>query len=143
QILPIANLPPGVAGPLSQCRIEPCQYVIPFSYHSQAALGHLDLELPGDLLLTVSASVEDRPYSQASTIESATLRPIHAKVRHDRRYGAGAALALGAGVHPLTLRYDLLVNRSNVDDTRSTLDYDNKNFTKHLVSLEVAYGKLW
>jgi tetratricopeptide (TPR) repeat protein len=129
-----ANLP-TLNGMTRPC--DTCQYVIPYSYRSHTALGHLDLDLPGDLLLRVSGSVEDRPYSKESYI--VYIEPgLHPKVRHDYRYGAGAALALGTG--RLTLRYDLLVNRSNIDSARFPLDYDEKNFTKHVISLEFAYG---
>jgi tetratricopeptide (TPR) repeat protein len=132
---------PGRFGQLVPC--DGCQYVIPYSYHSHSALGHVELDLPGDLLLSLNGSVEDRPYSHESLIEPTLLSSGgHPKVRHDWRYGAGAALALGAS-RQLTLRYDLLVNRSNIDNTRVPLDYDNKNYTKHVISLEASLSLFW
>ena len=45
--------------------------------------------------------------------------------------------------YDLTVRYDLIVNRSNINNSLMSLDYDNKNFAKHVVSLELASDWVW
>jgi tetratricopeptide (TPR) repeat protein len=139
-VTPLPAAVPGVAacGPGSVCS---GQYQIPYAYRSHAGVGRLDLSLPRHVLLTLGASVEDRPYSKASVLEiiaPVTAAGAYQKVRHDWRYGAGVALSLGGAVHQISLRYDLIVNRSNLDDAHNPLDYDNKNFAKHVVSLELT-----
>jgi tetratricopeptide (TPR) repeat protein len=147
-VVPVANLPRSfMSSPL--CQRAGCTYVISYAYRSQALLARVDLELRPDVRLTVAASAEDRPYTSDSfvTFTGGPVGPrapeIYSNLRHDHRFAAGLALVVGRADHQLTLRYDLVVNRSNVDDTVRPMDYDNKNFTKHVVGVELGSGWLW
>jgi hypothetical protein len=100
--------------------------------------------------LLLSLSFERRNYGRDSYIQ--TLIPMmelppgdqNPRRRRDHRFGGSLALAVARGIsYDITLRYDLIINRSNIDNSVMSLDYDNKNFAKHVVSLELASDWVW
>ncbi|HVR60838.1 MAG TPA: tetratricopeptide repeat protein [Polyangia bacterium] len=127
-------------GNIGDCVIVSCTYVIPYGYTAHAVSIRGTVIMPPLGRLFGSASYERRDYSDDSYIESPfRLFDPHRTRRHDRRYGFAIALTLAAGTaYEATLRYDLLVSRSNIDNTVDPLLYDDKNFTKHVVSVEAA-----
>ena len=133
---------------LPQCPNNSCTYVIPYGYTAHAGLARAAIMLPQMGRLLLSASLENREYASNSYIEvvmgGVSIGNIYPRRRSDRRYGGGIALALSGGTpYEATVRYDLLISRSNIDNTVDRLDYDNKNFAKHVVSLEVSSDWVW
>ena len=127
-----------------------CVYFIPYDYTSLAVFFRTSVALPKLTRLLLSLSFERRNYGRDSYIQ--TLIPMmelprgdqHPRRRLDHRFGASLALALARGIsYDLTARYDLIINRSNIDNSVMRLDYDNKNFAKHVVSLELASDWVW
>jgi hypothetical protein len=127
-----------------------CVYVIPYDYTSHAVFLRASVALPRLIRLVLSLSFERRNYGRDSYIQTVNpmmdLPPgeLHPRRRLDHRFGGSLALAVARGAsYDLTARYDLIINRSNIDNSVSILDYDNKNFAKHVVSLEVARDWSW
>ncbi len=135
------------------------QYVIPFGY-SSSTLGLSARAAPASRLrLGLAGGLEWRDHRGDSflsvTSPDGNASEIDRRQRQDRRVFATlfSALRVWRGLE-VTLRYDLVVNRSNVDNHSSEppgdscgppalschqLDYDDKNYTKHAFTLETGY----
>ncbi|HEY2901598.1 MAG TPA: tetratricopeptide repeat protein, partial [Polyangia bacterium] len=134
-------------GDLPQCPNNSCTYVIPYGYTAHAGLARAAIALPdlGRLLLT--ASLESRQYGTNSYIEIAaggmSIGNIYPRERHDTRYGAGIALVLSHGtVYDATVRYDLLISRSNIErgfgGEQHQFDPADRSFDKQVFWLGTA-----
>jgi tetratricopeptide (TPR) repeat protein len=118
-------------------------YHIPYSYRAHGATAQLSLDLPASLAVGAAFRYEHRTFPQPSFIvDPATGATTDPRFRVDDRYLAAGFLSwsLRAGFE-LRAEYSLLVSRSNIDNTSraSPLDYDNRNFLKHVAQLEVAF----
>jgi tetratricopeptide (TPR) repeat protein len=117
-------------------------YFIPYSYfgHELALGGARDL--PHEFYGTATVRYEHRDYDGSSHIAAPNGTPSYYRVRKDNRFGVDLALR-----HPIAhgfdveLAYSLLVNRSTIDNTRpsTALDYDDKNYVKHVVQLDFGF----
>jgi tetratricopeptide (TPR) repeat protein len=135
------------------------QYVIPFGYSSNT-LGLSARAAPASRLrLGLAGGLEWRDHRGDSflsvTSPDGSTRELDRRQRQDRRVFVTllTVVRLWRGLE-VTLRYDLVVNRSNVDNHSSEppgdscgppafrchqLDYDDKNYTKHAFTLETGY----
>jgi tetratricopeptide (TPR) repeat protein len=127
-----------------------CVYFIPYDYTSHAVVFRTSVALPQLTRILLSLSFERRNYGRDSFIQ--TLIPMmelppgdqHLRRRRDHRFGASLALAVARGTsYDVTARYDVIINRSNIDNSVMSLDYDNKNFAKHVVTVELASDWVW
>ena len=117
-------------------------YFIPYSYFShEIALGGAR-DLPRDFYGTATLRYEHRDYDQSAHIAAPNGTPSYYRHRRDDRFGIDVAvrhpIALGFDVE---LAYSFVVNGSTIDNTRATtpLDYDDKNYTKHVVQLDFGF----
>jgi len=154
------ELPPGVCEGFGPCEQN---FVIPFGYTSHTVGLSVRAALLGSRLhLGASGGVEWRTYLADSYLETASPNgasdQIDHRLRVDTRFfgDAFAEYRVWRGLS-FSLRYDLTVNQSNVDDTISPrldggcgfggapgfvchlYDYDNKNYVKHVVLFETVY----
>ncbi len=150
-------------GTLTQAeQLAPCsggcsqQYVIPFGYSSHTAAMSARAVLGPRLELGAGGGLERRAYHADSflllRLSDGSTSELDHRRRQDQRWFAG--LWAGVRVSPrleLTMRYDLVVNDSNVarslasgercsptDPSCHLLDYDDKNYTKHVLGLETV-----
>jgi hypothetical protein len=113
-------------------------YVAPYAYLSNAALLSASVELPAGLLMTLEGGAERLAYAQDSvwygTGPLGRTHELGRKRRDDNRITGSAELTFTVtGWLELGLRYDLIVNRSNIH-----FAFDDKNSTKQVVGLEIA-----
>jgi Flp pilus assembly protein TadD len=125
----------------------PCDdtYTIPYSYYGNqvSLMGVIDLpwSLHGQLMLRY----EHRDYPKESVVfDPITLTNGHRRLRIDDRFTVDATLrrTLRWGLH-VEFAYTLVVNRSTIDFTNPSTpyDYDNKNYFKHVLMLELTYSR--
>lgn len=141
--------PPGIAQ-----RCPRCTYVIPFAYKSNAADLQWQSRVGQKFRLGAYAGVEARKYDADSYLQIPPVLGREPEWDHRRRKDTRLSGGLAAGVlfgssFEATLRWDLIVNRSNIDNTKNEtcappgnvchqLDYDNKNYKKNLVTIELS-----
>jgi tetratricopeptide (TPR) repeat protein len=121
-------------------------YRIPLGYAGPVIGGGLELALTDAISLGVNGKYEHRTYLEPSRIEGPVLPNVLAelseKTRNDDRYTLGGRARYELGAAPaigLFLDYSLRFSRSNVafqlGDIEHAFDYDDRNFTQHLVEL--------
>jgi tetratricopeptide (TPR) repeat protein len=156
----IGTVAPGVARetyrlPLGACQMAGCDlsYVIPLGYDSHAGAVTARLPLGERAALGAAAGFEWLRYRGESYLSVVVPPdPIHPEPttlqldrlrREDRRvYGALWASVRAWSRLDLTLRWDGVRNRSNVAQRAGgthALDYDDKNYVKHVVGLEATW----
>jgi tetratricopeptide (TPR) repeat protein len=144
EVVPLTDLPDVEAG--VSCTAPSCQgtYYVPYNYRSGAVLAGVTVAATARLRLDLAANFERRIYANASFLEiqraSGVMRQRDERIRRDNQLEASVAASARLGAHASArLRYDVTLNRSNIDDTRAghALDYANKNYLKHIVSLEL------
>ncbi len=117
-------------------------YSIPYSYFSnELSLGGAR-DLPRDFYATATVRYEHRDYDQSAHITAPDGTLSYYRHRRDDRLSVDLALR-----HPIAygfdieLGYSLIVNRSTIDNTRpaTPLDYDDKDYLKHVVQLDFGY----
>jgi hypothetical protein len=124
------------------------RYEIPLGYSGPIAGAEADVELGPALELAASLRYEHRTYLDASRIDGpvlpAIVREASEKTREDDRYTLGARARYRLETQPelgIFLDYSLRISHSNVayrpDDREHAFDYDDRNFTQHLVELGV------
>ena len=144
----------GGMGPPAQVSVE---YVIPYGYDAHAFGLGATFGVGARVRLGLGAGAELRWYSGSSYVDvtpegSPTVTNV--KQRHDQRYLGNVALGVTVwkGLS-LALRWDVVVSRSNIERTSgrvdpsclqagatcSALDYDDKSYTRHLVTLETIF----
>jgi tetratricopeptide (TPR) repeat protein len=151
------TLPPGVCPPDRPC---PERYVIPFGYtsHTLALSFHAT---PVEIVRAgVSVGVEWRTYASDSyldvTLPEGLSSQIDHRLRQDVRFfGQAFGTVRVWRTLDLSLTYDFVVNTSNVEDSLfqgpqagclppdfvcHQLDYDDKNYTKHVLLFETGYS---
>ncbi|WP_164018947.1 tetratricopeptide repeat protein [Pyxidicoccus trucidator] len=136
------------------------EYVIPFGWAGHAAGASTRLVFGRRFDASLEAEVERRDYLHDSylrvTAVDGSVEELGRRRRQDRRFVLGTALSTRLSARlQLSARYELLVNRSNVD-TRLTdepgtcvapdyvchaYDYTNGNYEKHVLMLEL--GASW
>lgn len=119
--------------------------VTPFAYVGSSAAARIQSPFASWVRGAIALRLEDRQYAQASVVgldprvegESRTFS------RRDQRLTGSADMRLGRDTG-VSLRYDVVLNRSNIDEKSAStcapchpLDFDNRNFIKHAVSLEL------
>ena len=121
----------------------PEHYNIPYSYtgHEVRALAEGDPHR--DVRLSLDLRYEKLLYTRDSFIRDALTGVItYRRSRADDRFTASALVRwyLPKGFD-LTATYTLVLNRSNIDfrNQATRLDYDDKNYLKHVVGLEAAW----
>ncbi|MGZ3428532.1 MAG: tetratricopeptide repeat protein, partial [Polyangia bacterium] len=117
-------------------------YFIPYSYFShEIALGAAR-DLPRDLFGTAMVRYEHRDYDDSAHVATPSGIPFYYRHRRDERVTIDVALRhpIGHGFD-IGLGYTFIVNRSTIDNTRATtpLDYDDKNYLKHVVQLDFSF----
>ena len=99
-------------------------------------------DLPGQFYGTTALRYEYRNYDQASHIAAPNGTPSYYRHRRDNRFeldiGMRHPIAYGFDVE---LAYSFAVNVSTIDNTRPStpLDYDDKNYTKHVIELNFGF----
>ncbi|MCA1664253.1 MAG: hypothetical protein LC659_08295, partial [Myxococcales bacterium] len=136
--LGLLDLPRAAAGTFDPNDV----YFIPYSYYShEVALGGAR-DLSRDFYGTTSLRYEHRDYDQSAHIAAPNGTPSYYRHRRDDRFAVDVAVH-----HPIALGFDLelaytfVVNHSTIDNTRAStpLDYDDKSYTKHVVTLAVGF----
>lgn len=134
------------------------RYRVPFGYASHALSLSAGASLGSQLRAGAAAGLEWRDYLEQSVLlvklGDGSERRLDAKTRHDLRpFGTLLGTWRPRQALELTLRYDLLVSRSNVGGRAapagcglpggscSELDYGDKRFTKQVLTLEA--GLTW
>ncbi|MDY7224957.1 tetratricopeptide repeat protein [Hyalangium rubrum] len=136
------------------------EYVIPFAWTGHAAGASARWELGERWEASLSAGVEWRNYLSESSLRNqaadGSVEEWGRRRRKDVRFVLGPAVSARLTEHlQLTVRYDLLVNESNVDTRLADpanactapeyschrYDYTNGNYHKHLPMLEL--GATW
>jgi tetratricopeptide (TPR) repeat protein len=144
EVVPLTELPDVEAS--VSCTAPSCQgtYYVPYNYRSGAVIAGLTVAATARLRLDVGADFERRIYATASFLEiqraSGVMRERDTRIRRDNQLEASIAASARLGAHASArLRYDVTLNRSNIDNTRPNhaLDYANKNYLKHIISLEL------
>ncbi len=132
--------------PLGTCPSGCTQtYVIPLGWLGHAGGLTARLRL-GRLELGADASLEWRRYAAESylglALADGTTAELDRRVREDLRLSGGLVAAVRLARFSLSLRYDLVLNHSNVDTRQSDpahrLDYANERFDKHVLGLELG-----
>jgi len=150
----IGTLVQAVAGPFPD--ISP-EYVIPFSWTGHSAGASARMELGEDWEASLYAGAEWRNYLDESFLRiqfpDGSVEERGRRKRRDLRFVLGPAVSFQLAKHlQLSARYDLLVNRSNVDTRLSDpfgscgppdfschrFDYTNGNYQKHQPMLELS-----
>ncbi len=142
---------PSSAGVCPGC---PAVFVTPYAHQTRALALGLSSPAGYPFRLWARGRIEDRPYLHDAFVEgrdrSGRLKHWDVVRRHDRRYGGGVDASVKLGRHAeMVLRYDVMINRSNLDGAgaRSCLEattychpmaYDNWNYVRHVASLEVG-----
>lgn len=146
-------LPPLICGP--DCTEK---FVIPFGYLSHTVGLSLRMTLASIAHIGLAAGVESRGYLADSYLElssSEGTTALDRRRRTDTRLFGSlfGDVRIWRGLE-LSLRYDVVANQSNIDDSiREGLsegchppdfvchqfDYDNKNYTKHVLLFEAGY----
>jgi len=121
----------------------PLHYNIPYSYEGHEVRLSARAEPYRDLRLTLDLRYEKQFYSRDSFIRAAQTGVItDRRPREDDRFTVSAVARwyLPKGFD-LGLAYTLVVNRSDIDfrNPATALDYDDKNYLKHLVALDGAW----
>jgi hypothetical protein len=113
-------------------------YLVPYAYSSNQALLVASVDLPAGFALSADGGFERLRY-RGDSVWYATgplgrSRELGRKRRADDRLTASAALTV-APVQwlELGLRYEVIVNRSNV-----SFAFDDKSFTKQVLGLEIV-----
>jgi tetratricopeptide (TPR) repeat protein len=118
-------------------------YVIPYSYYANEVTLRGSAELFWKIRGALILRYEHRDYTQDSYVflnSAVGLMPTYLRRRIDDRYTVDASIKRQLwGPFELQLSYTLVVNRSTIDNTRFPLDYDNKNYLKHLGVIEFSY----
>jgi tetratricopeptide (TPR) repeat protein len=113
-------------------------YLVPYAYNSNEVQLTTSIDLPAGISLSLEGGYERLRYSKDSvwygTGPLGRSRELGRKRRKDDRYDVSAALTWA----PLdwlevALRYDVVINQSNVNFT-----FDDKSFTKQMLGLELA-----
>lgn len=117
-------------------------YVIPYAYRSLAVMGRLTFSPSASTRFELAATLEHRLYTEDSFISASGL-PENRMKREDTRLTTTTALGMVLNhSYRVKLRYDLTVNRSNIDYQPAAPnvlgDYDNKSFSKHILAIELA-----
>lgn len=117
-------------------------YFIPYSYFShEVALGAAR-DLPHQFYGATTLRYEHRDYDQSSHVAAPNGTPYYYRHRRDNRVAVDVGLR-----HPIAygfdveLAYSFAVNVSTIDNTRPStpLDYDDKNYTKHVIQLDFGF----
>jgi tetratricopeptide (TPR) repeat protein len=113
-------------------------YLAPYSHVSHAVGLSGSLALPAGFTLAIDGGLERLRYSQDSvwyaTGPLGRSRELGRKRRHDDRVTASAELTFAATDRlELGLRYDLVVNQSNIH-----FAFDDKSSTKQVIGLELS-----
>lgn len=118
-------------------------YFIPYSYYGHEVSLAAARDLPAGFRGAVTLRYEHRKYDGPSYIEPPSgASKSNFRTRIDDRFGADLSMrhpiALGFEIE---LAYTFIVNRSTIDNSRppTPLDYDNKNYLKHILQLAFAY----
>jgi tetratricopeptide (TPR) repeat protein len=140
QKIPLAllELPQAAPGSFDPNEI----YFIPYSYYSHEVALTAARDLPRDFYGTATVRYENRDYDQSAHVATPSGTPFYYRHRRDDRVTVDVSLRhpIGHGFD-LGLGYTLIVNRSTIDNTRATtaLDYDDKNYLKHVVQLDFSF----
>jgi tetratricopeptide (TPR) repeat protein len=121
-------------------------YLIPLGYVGPIAGAGVDVAVIPELELAVTGKYEHRTYLDQSRINGpilpALVRELSEKTRVDDRYTLGARARYRIASAPeigVFLDYALRISRSNVASNRADLehafDYDDRNFTQHILEL--------
>ena len=117
-------------------------YFIPYSYFShEVALGAAR-DLPHQFYGSTALRYEYRDYDEPSHVAAPNGTPFYYRHRRDNRFeldvGVRHPIAYGFDVE---LAYSFAVNVSTIDNTRPStpLDYDDKNYTKHVIQLDFGF----
>lgn len=121
------------------------RFELPLGYAGPFALVDADFDVTTSLQLVASARYEHRTYLRQNRIDGPLLperlRAASEKTRVDDRLSLGARARQRFGSAPelgLFLDYTLRLSRSNVayaPDLEHAFDYDDRNFTQHIVEL--------
>jgi hypothetical protein len=140
---------PTYMGPCADCDVDS---IVPYSYRSNSIGLRASSPFGRRVRLGLSGRAEDRPYALPSYLEG--RRPGEAprawdfRRRHDRRYTAGGDFSVRiTDAISVVLRYSAALSQSNVrggwrdrcEDFAvcHPLDFDDRNYVKHLASLEL------
>jgi tetratricopeptide (TPR) repeat protein len=121
------------------------RYEIPLGYSGPMAVVDVELQLAPRLVLGAAARYEHRTYLAESRVAGPALPPFvrarSEKTRVDDRYTLAARARQGIASKPdlgVFAEYALRISRSNVArraEAGYVFDYDNRNFTQHIVEL--------
>jgi hypothetical protein len=122
---------------------SPQHYLIPYSYQGHEARLLAQVEPYRDLRLVLDLRYEKLFYTRDSFIRDAqTGVTSYHRWRDDDRFTVNALARwyLPKGFD-LSVTYTLIVNRSDIDfrDPATPLDYDDKNYLKHVIALYAAW----
>lgn len=118
------------------------QYVIPYSYESSEVSATTAALLGWKIRGTLILRYEHRNYTEQSYIEAIDFVHKDRRTRIDDRYTVDVSLRRSvARGFEIGVSYTLVVNRSTIDRTNpaTQLDYDNKNYQKHIAMLELGW----
>jgi hypothetical protein len=131
--------------PLCMQACNGARYEIPLGYSGPMAVADMELQLAPRLVLGAAARYEHRTYLAENRIAGpalpAFIRARSEKTRVDDRYTLAARARLGIASKPdlgIFAEYALRISRSNVArraERGFVFDYDNRNFTQHIVEL--------
>jgi tetratricopeptide (TPR) repeat protein len=117
-------------------------YFIPYSYFSHEVTASAARDLPRGMYGTATLRYEHRDYDESAHVATPSGTPFYYRHRRDDRVTVDLAVRhpIGHGFD-LGLGYTLIVNRSTIDNTRAStpLDYDDKNYLKHVVQLDFSF----
>ncbi len=139
-------VPAGVLSPLTDpVNVNGCYlgcestYTIPLSYEAPAFTGALSYAFNNMWTVGTDVAAERRIYRDADVLTltgSLQTFTIDGRARRDTRVIAGAFVWLTISpVFDVYLRYELIRNFSNIDNSKTNhaLDYDNLNYVVHNV----------
>lgn len=119
------------------------RYIIPYSYQGHEARLYAQGDPHRDVRITLDLRYEKLFYAGQSYLrDTQTLMNFYVRTRADDRWTVAALVRwyLPRGFD-VAAEYSLVINRSDIDfrNPSTALDYDDKNYLKHVVALDAAW----